>query len=531
MPNVLRNISTRDDTSFPYIFEQNVDIPLIAYGKGLIRVNLYLPKGAAEGTKYPVLLTHGPYGKDVSYEAFRKPSFDQVNPEHKSSPGVLDTMSAATSEGFFDVVEWAADQPWSNGKVGLLGISYYAESQWRVAARKPRGLAAIIPWEGMSDYHRDRVRHGGILSDKFIRFWWNAQVVVNQYGRPRREGSPFPPTIEGELSPEELSANLNDQTVNTAKFRFRDEDYFASKDFKLEDIVVPLLSGGILLHLRGNVEGYVHAGSSNKYLRFITGRHDLPFYYSEEAALQNSFLDAFLKDSDVEAWSTPGKLDLVSVVLREGDVGVNDAEKEKVYKRRGEKAWPIPRIQYQKLYLGKDASLSKEQPSPTNRKGILAYNALSNIPSDLDLFLTIRHLDAAEKEIFYTGTAGDSVPVTKGWLRCSLRKTNPSHPYHREYLPYREYHSSDAELLNPGEVYSVDVEIWPTNVVVGEGNKLVFEIAGTDTQGCGIFKHEDPDRKEAVFKGLNQLHFGSGEGNYVTLPYIPEEGAEKLSSI
>lgn len=84
------------------------------------------------------------------------------------SPGLLDTMSRGTSEAFFDVVEWCSEQEWSSGKVGLLGISYYAGTQWRVAARKPKGLAAMIPWEGMSDYYRDRVRHGGILSDKFI---------------------------------------------------------------------------------------------------------------------------------------------------------------------------------------------------------------------------------------------------------------------------------------------------------------------------------------------------------------------------
>lgn len=72
------------------------------------------------------------------------------------SPGLLDTMSKGTSEAFFDAVEWSAEQPWSNGKVGLLGISYFAGSQWRVAALQPKGLAAIIPWEGMSDYYRDR---------------------------------------------------------------------------------------------------------------------------------------------------------------------------------------------------------------------------------------------------------------------------------------------------------------------------------------------------------------------------------------
>ena len=92
------------------------------------------------------------------------------------SPGKLDTMSRDTSLAFVDVIEWAASQPWSSGRVGLLGISYYAGSQWRVAARQPKGLACIIPWEGMSDYYRDRCRHGGILSNTFIDFWWNRQV-------------------------------------------------------------------------------------------------------------------------------------------------------------------------------------------------------------------------------------------------------------------------------------------------------------------------------------------------------------------
>lgn len=61
-------------------------------------------------------------------------------------------MSQATGDGFFDVVEWAAEQPWSSGKIGLLGISYYAGTQWRVAARKPKGLAAMIPWEGLPSF-------------------------------------------------------------------------------------------------------------------------------------------------------------------------------------------------------------------------------------------------------------------------------------------------------------------------------------------------------------------------------------------
>ena len=66
-------------------------------------------------------------------------------------------MSRGTSEAFFDAVEWAADQPWSSGKVGLLGISYYAGSQWRVAALQPRGLSAIIPWVSLSYFQAHSV--------------------------------------------------------------------------------------------------------------------------------------------------------------------------------------------------------------------------------------------------------------------------------------------------------------------------------------------------------------------------------------
>ena len=95
----------------------------------------------------------GPYGKDIPYESFHGPSFGEIPSEQKSdysawetphpeywtkqgyvvvradergignSYGFLDTMSDQTSSDFAEVIEWAADQPWSNGRIGLLGIS------------------------------------------------------------------------------------------------------------------------------------------------------------------------------------------------------------------------------------------------------------------------------------------------------------------------------------------------------------------------------------------------------------------------
>lgn len=527
--------------------------------------------------------------------SFHGKSYSEVNPEHHSdhsawetpdpkfwtsngyavvraderglgqSPGLLDTMSRGTSEAFFDVVEWAAEQPWSSGKVGLLGISYYAGSQWRVAARKPRGLSAIVPWEGMSDYYRDRCRHGGILSNSFIKFWWDRQVITNQYGRPGRAARNWgPDTVEGDLSEEELAKNRQDQNIDNAANHFRDDPYYASKEYDMADIEVPLLSvgnwGGILLHLRGNVEGFVNAGSEFKYLRMITGRHDLPFYYSEEVEVQRSFLDAFLKGDDRVGWSVKGKVPPVDLVLRKGDVGFNDAQAEKAYPRRTENEWPIARTKWTNFYLTPDKKLTRLEPLHTPPKK-LSYRALGTLedpsliqfttapfeeeteitgnvvahlnvsvsadatgptPSDIDLFVTLRHISPEGKEVFYTGTAGDPVPLTKGWLRVSLRKTNPDHPKHRPYLPWREYLSTDRLPVIPGEVYGVDVEVWPTQVVVEKGGKLVFEVASGDTQGSGIFLHNSPeDRSEEKLRGQNHIVFGPKFSNYVTLPVIP----------
>ncbi|KAF7919699.1 uncharacterized protein EAE97_011617 [Botrytis byssoidea] len=583
--NKIRDISeVIEDKENGLVFEKNVSIPLKASDLP-VRCNVYRPI-APEGAKFPVLVTYGPYGKDIPYVNFFAKSFSEVNPEHKSkysawetpdpvfwtskgyvvvraderglgqSPGLLDTMSRGTSECFFDVVEWTSEQPWSSGKVGLLGISYYAGSQWRVAARRPKGLAAIIPLEGMTDYYRDRCRHGGILSDEFIRFWWNRQVITNQYGRPGRAASKW--------DEETLLKNRNDQTIDNVNNRFLDDYYYKSKDFNLEDIDVPVLSvanwGGILLHLRGNVNGYMWAGSKLKYLRFITGRHDLPFYYRKEVEIQKSFLDAFLKDDDKIGWSIPGKVSPVSVILRKGDVGYNNAEAETKYERREETGWPLAGTQYTKFYLTPGKTLSRDPPASSAEK--VSYDALGSLknpklvqftsapfeqeteitghvtahlnvslsPStsatapakDIDIFLTLRHTSPSGEEIFYTGTAGDPVPLTKGWLRVSLRKIAENHPRNLPYQPYRKYRSIDVQEVKPETGYAVDVEVWPTNVVVEKGGKIVLEVSSGDTQGSGIFAHgNEKDRSVEKFAGKNNIHFGDGQENFVTLPIVP----------
>ena len=131
-----------------------------------------------------------------------------------------------------------------------------------------------------------------------------------------------------------------------------------------------------MLHLRGNVEGWTWAGSKFKYLRFITGRHDLPFYYHDEVEVQKSFLNAFLKGKDTVGWSEPGKVPPVSMVLRKGNVGFNNPKFEATYARREEPTWPIPRTQYTNYHLHPDITLS---PTPSSTEGKVSYLSLIHI--------------------------------------------------------------------------------------------------------------------------------------------------------
>ena len=72
------------------------------------------------------------------------------------------------AQDYYDLIEWAASQPWCAGRVGLMGVSYLAMSQWHVAALKPPHLRAIVPWEGVTDLYRELAFHGGIPETKFV---------------------------------------------------------------------------------------------------------------------------------------------------------------------------------------------------------------------------------------------------------------------------------------------------------------------------------------------------------------------------
>jgi hypothetical protein len=471
------------------------------------------------------------------------------------SPGVIDIWSLREAQDLAICVDWAGVQDWSNGKVGLNGISYYAENQWQVAALQPKHLAAICPWEGAADFYRDMAHHGGIFCNGFSHDWPLHQVYSVQHGKgvngfkSRMNGDwvSGPPT----LTEEELYQNRVDFYEENLKRKLDSDDYWQSRMPDWSKVEVPILSpsnwGGQGLHPRGNFEGFVRSASKEKWLEVHGIEHWTEFYTDYGVNLQKKFFGHFLKGEDT-GWKRQPKVQLQ--VRYPGEKFVERKERE----------WPLKRTRWTKFFLHpEDMTLSR---TSQKKAGKVAYGGfsdgvtfmtpplkreteitgpiaaklwVSSATTDADLFLVVRAFAPDMKEVVFQGALDPHTPIAQGWLRCSHRKLD-----NELTLPYRPYHTHDEEQpLKPRQVYEVDVEVWPTCVVVPPDYRLALSVRGKDYvypgdsfmetplgnwTGCAVFRHNDPrDRPADIFGGDVTLHTGPGRKSYVLLPVIPEK--------
>ena len=193
------------ETHEQFLLEKDVDVPMRDGAR--LKADVFRPK---DGGKVPAILNMGPYQKDklwtvppnLEEKQNEYMNWETVNPEwwvprgyasvrvdgrgSGKSPGQCEPWSYAEAVDFYDAIEWAAAQPWCNGKVGLTGISYYAINQWFVANLNPPSLKAIMPWEGFADIYRDALYHGGIFS-VFMSNWVTAHTMHHTLGRAARD--------------------------------------------------------------------------------------------------------------------------------------------------------------------------------------------------------------------------------------------------------------------------------------------------------------------------------------------------------
>jgi hypothetical protein len=560
------------------------DAPIGMNDGVVLRADVFRP----DAGRHPVILSYGPYAKGLSFQEGYKANWarlvkaapevlegssnqhqcwELVDPEKwvpegyacvrvdsrgaGRSPGTIDIWSAREARDLYQCIEWAGTQPWSSGKVGLSGISYFATNQWQVGALRPPHLAALCIWEGFADYYRELARHGGILS-RFIESWYARQVLRVQHGvgeRGPRSAVTGEPVAGPETLPEEtLKKNATDPAGEALRRPLID-DYYRSRMVDFAKIDAPLLSaanwGGQGLHPRGNFEGFLAAGSRQKWLEVHGDTHFTHFYSNYGMALQKRFFGYFLKN-EANGWD------------RQPRVSLNIRRPGERFTLRAENEWPLARTRWTPFYLHSDFSLSTEKPTSEKQisyepqgdgltfktppmkaeleiTGPLAAKLwLSSATEDADVFLALRVFDPAGKEVTFIGSNDPRTPIALGWLRASHRKLDPARS-----LPYRPWHSHDEiRKLIPGTPEELDIELWPTSIVVPPGHRLAltvrgrdYEFDGTDAgianaaypmKGVGPFTHDDPrDRPPSVFGGRNTLHFAKGKSPYVLLPVIP----------
>jgi predicted acyl esterase len=554
-----------DTTSDAIVIEKDVEVPMRDGAR--LMADVFRPQGAE---RVPALLNLGPYQKDKLWATpntlEEKPNphmnWETANPlwwvprnyacvrvdgrGSGKSQGQFEPWSLSEAIDFYDAIEWAAAQPWCNGKVGLTGISYYAMNQWFVANLQPPSLKAIMPWEGAADLYRDALYHGGVLS-VFMTNWVTAHMMHHLLGRASRE------------HPDRWHTDALYRWVHDSL----DSGELRASQAQWDKITMPMFTvgnwSGMALHLRGNTEAFTRAASKHKKMRIHAGSHVHAFYTEDGRRDQIRFFDYWLKGIQNGVMDEPP----IKLAIRKG--------KDEL-EWRHEHEWPLKRTQWTKFYF----DLSKPQPKDKPQTGTLArenpkaessctYPAfslgtmgstsaassqvmggggikpgmgvaletpplphdievtgplmanlwVSSETEDMDLFLTLRNFDAEGNEILETGQQGAPVPVAKGWLRVSHRELDPELT-----LPYRPYHNHQRRLyLKPGEVVQVQVEIWPTSMVFKKGNRIRLDVQPRDGAGSAGYLHYHADYNT----GSNTIYAGGERESYLLLPFIPSK--------
>ena len=294
------------------------------------------------------------------------------------------------------------------------------------------------------------------------------------------------------------------------------------------------------------MECFVRAASEQKWLEMHGLEHWTHFYTDYGRKLQKRFFDHFLKGLD-NGWLDQPR---VQLQIRRVDGFVERLENE----------WPLARTQWTRFYL--DPNGFRLSRDPVNVAGSVEYDPmgegltflsapleeeteitgpsaaklfLSSSTEDADVFLVLRVFAPDGEEVVFQGLIDPHTPIGQGWLRASHRKLDPK--LTEEYRPYHTH--DEKQPLAPGEVVDLDVEIWPTCIVVPAEYRIALSVLGRDYEyagetggtlgtmknvfrGCGPFLHDDVrNRPPEIFSGNVKLHFGPEQPAHVLLPIIP----------
>jgi predicted acyl esterase len=488
-----------------------------------IAVALYMPDGQGP---FPALIAASPYRYDNNslpagpqflwretgpIEFYVAQGYVYANMDVRGSGksgGEFRLLDRNEQKDLYDVIEWLGHQPWSNGKVGGIGQSYFCMAQWWMAIQKPPSLACIAAFDGMNDLYRASVYQGGMLGDFLGSYWWNQNRIINRHPANGQH-------------PREQTCDLNLLIQQHPTY----DDFWRERCAaeRLAEIEVPLYSVGVWgkvdLHTRGNIDGFRRANGPKKLKMigpinaFVANRE---FASADmHARVLLPFYDHYLKGKHTDYLDRP----MVEYFVRGAET------------TRSAEAWPPPGVRYLTWHLGgrktgsvtslNDGSLTRElpegeasvsysypnpgwmfgvvgfgpnnQPDPARR--VLTFTTAplerdleiagpikvvlygSSTRNDMDFFVKLSEQMPQSSE----DRAKDLNPayfwITKGWLRASHRaldgqKSTEMEPYHTHTNP---------EPIEPGKIHRFDISIEPMAHRFKKGSRVRLEIVAGDS--------------------------------------------------
>ncbi len=529
------------------VFEKDV---LVTLRDGIsMYVDVFRPTGTA---KVPVIVAWSPYGKSGGTAPKTTGLFDMLgldngmlsglakfegpdpaywcskgyavcNPDARGvahSDGDINMIGRQEGQDCHDVIEWLATQDWCNTKVGMSGTSYLAISQWFTAAEQPQHLAAINPWEGLSDVYRDLCMRGGMPDLHFTK-----RLQVNHVGKGKRE----------------------DVYEEALRYPLANNDLWEDKIARFDKITVPayvVASFSNTLHTAGTFRAWRKMASEEKWLR-IHNTQEWPDYYKDENIEDlRLFFDHYLKGEE-NSWKDTPRV-RYSVHDFEGGDRINqpagefppeDVTNVKYYLDGGSRMLTtnMPSAEKPAMYeAGSEPGLAsfivrfdKETVMVGYPKAHLWVEAVG--ADDMDLFILVQKLDihgnhlqqfvvpnqgAMMQDFTENGGSVLRYKGSNGRLRVSARHLDeklstdavPAHSFDR------------VEKLQPGEVAEIQIDLFPIGLVFYPGEQLRLVISSKNSLGAIM-----PGTPGYVpeNKGKHIIHTGGSYPSYLQLPIKP----------
>ncbi len=472
--------------------------------------DVHLP--AATG-RYPAILDMEPYGRSSS-TTYLANGYAHVNTDVRGSGksgGALCLLCEREQRDAYDLVEWIAKQPWSNGKVVLSGYSYSAITALLGAALQPPHLAAVIVGHPPTDPYRDVLWHNGLYDQGFVSQWFAGQTGTQALGL-----GPQPQYLDRK---DQLFA-VETRLIDLDGPLYQERSVLA----KMKKIVVPtyIYSGWDDMYSRGDLRLVDGIGAKHRRLWIDASTHHgtgnagelgAPYGDPLEVGLNSSpppgevlkWLDGFVKGKKNGATTMPRV-----TYFDMGDRTWHNAPSwaaagthlTTLHMGTGTLTPKVPtgRASYQESYVynplaGISVPMGKEGPDGfapyihldqriddtlglTYTTAPLARPLTMAGPAELRFWAITEAADMAwVARLSDVAPDGSEKPITQGWLRASFRHVDP-----KRSRPGAPYLTDDRkEPVTIGQTTEYRIDVWDAAYTLPAGHRLRMWFSSSDT--------------------------------------------------